>query len=340
MISLPPSLPTFLKKAFKACKPAITTLRPDFFIHDNFPPWASDVAAKLHIHGVRFVTFNASSLCMYYHFMKTGTMASQSGCPLESIGVADFQRQATDKIGSDEDAKAIKAFLRGLKRPEGVLMVRSVRPLEEKFLEEQTGKAILPVGTLLPQKQEASPGSGKFAEWLDTKRSSSVVFVSFGSEYFMTKEQIAEIAFGLELSEQSFIWVIRLAGEEIEEEEGNVVERVLPSGFLERVKDKGMVVRGWAAQTALEALPLSIDQPHNVRLVVGRESNGEFRREKVADAIRRVMVGEEGEELRKRGKDMAAKMKHEGEEGADELFGVVQRMYRQGNVPYKILTWR
>ncbi|KAF3795422.1 hypothetical protein EJ110_NYTH04952 [Nymphaea thermarum] len=97
----------FLKKAFKACKPAITnlltTLRPDFFIHDNFQPWPSDVAAKLHIHGVRFITFNASSLCMYYHFMKTGTMATQSGCPLESIDAADFQRQATDKIGSDEN---------------------------------------------------------------------------------------------------------------------------------------------------------------------------------------------------------------------------------------------
>ncbi|CAN6452391.1 unnamed protein product [Victoria cruziana] len=368
--SLPSHFMPLLKKAFSACKPAITEiltiLRPDFLIHDGYPPWASDVAAELHIHAVQFTTFNASSMCTYYHFVKTGTMDARSGSPLESIDVADRQQEATDKIGSDEDAAAVDAFLRRLERPEYVLAARTVRSLEAKFLDyfrEETGKAVLPIGTLLPRSQNASPPRSEFTDWLDAKGSASVVFVSFGSEYFMTKEQIAEIAFGLELSEQSFIWVIRSPAQDEDEEEDNVVERVLPLGFLERVKDRGMVVGGWAPQMAILShpstggflthcgwgslcegmgcgvpfitLPLSIDQPINERLVlaelglgmeVERESNREFRREMVCAAIRRVMAGEEGEELRRKGKQMAAKLENEGEEGIDELLGVMQRM--------------
>ncbi|KAK9185709.1 hypothetical protein WN943_026068 [Citrus x changshan-huyou] len=45
------------------------------------------------------------------------------------------------------------------------------------------------------------------------KESSSVVYVSFGSEYFLSKEEMNEIASGLLLSEVSFIWVVRFHSE-------------------------------------------------------------------------------------------------------------------------------
>ncbi|GAY59793.1 hypothetical protein CUMW_197210 [Citrus unshiu] len=50
-------------------------------------------------------------------------------------------------------------------------------------------------------------------DWLSRKESSSVVYVSFGSEYFLSKEEMNEIASGLLLSEVSFIWVVRFHSE-------------------------------------------------------------------------------------------------------------------------------
>ena len=46
-------------------------------------------------------------------------------------------------------------------------------------------------------------------EWLDKKGKASTVFVSFGSEYFVCKEEMEEIAHGLDLSEIPFIWAVR-----------------------------------------------------------------------------------------------------------------------------------
>ncbi|GMP25029.1 hypothetical protein CsSME_00002084 [Camellia sinensis var. sinensis] len=65
---------------------------------------------------------------------------------------------------------------------------------------------------------------------LTTKMS---VFVSFGSEYFMSKEEIEEIAHGLQLSKVNFRWVVRFPmGEKVE------LEEALPKGFIERVGER------------------------------------------------------------------------------------------------------
>ncbi|KAF3795421.1 Flavanone 7-O-glucoside 2''-O-beta-L-rhamnosyltransferase [Nymphaea thermarum] len=374
--SLPSHLMVPLKKAFHSCKPAITniltTLNPDFIVHDFFPPWISTLAAELHIRAIHFITFNASTICFYYSFFTKGTTGDS---PLRAIKLQDYESRYIDRLLRKEQAEleAMGGSPKSVETSESILIFKTARSVEGKFLDyvqELTGKEAVPVGILVPHQQQKQylshdshlpPDETKFAEWLDARKGTSVIFVSFGSEYFMSREEIAEIALGLEMSEQSFIWVIRLAREGGEEEEDAVskMERELPYGFLDRVKDKGMVVNGWAPQTTIlshpstggflthcgwgslcegmacgvpfVALPLSLDQPVNARLVVGelglgvevqRGSNGEFRRGKVAEAIRRVMVGEEREELRRRAKDMAEKIKDEDEGGVDELMTI------------------
>ncbi|KAF3795419.1 Beta-D-glucosyl crocetin beta-1-6-glucosyltransferase [Nymphaea thermarum] len=377
--SLPPHLMLHLKKAFDSCKPALTdiltTLNPDFIVHDTFPPWIPALAAELHIRSIQFITFNATAVSFYYSFFAKGT-STPSDSPLRAIKLQDYESRYIDRFLRKEkaDMDALGASPRSVETSESILIFKTARSLEGKFLDyvqELTGKEAMPVGILAPQHHQDQYFShlpseeSAFVRWLEARKRASVVFVSFGSEYFMSREEIAEIALGLEMSEQSFIWVIRLAREEGEEEEAaSKMERVVPAGFLERVKDKGMVVNGWAPQLAILshpstggflthcgwgslcegmgcgvpfiALPLSLDQPINARLVVGdlglgveveRGSNGEFRREKVAEAVRKVMVGEEGEELRKRAKDMAKRIKGEDQGGhIDELLRVMERM--------------
>ncbi|PIA37092.1 hypothetical protein AQUCO_03100090v1 [Aquilegia coerulea] len=219
--------------------------------------------------------------------------------------------------------------------------------IEAKYTEYLSfilGKEILPVGVLIQEPSNDDKDS-VFLEWLNTKERSSTVFVSFGSEYYMSREEIQETAQGLELSEVNFIWVIRFPeGEEVK------VDDVLPQGFLERTEERGMVVEGWAPQVKilkhpsiggfvshcgwssvlegmmlgvpLIAMPMHIDQPLNARLVVelgvGMEverdesGNGNLVGGKIAKVIKQV-VTEKGVEVRKRMMELSESMRNRGD---------------------------
>ncbi|XP_054783960.1 hydroquinone glucosyltransferase-like isoform X2 [Prosopis cineraria] len=94
--------------------------------------------------------------------------------------------------------------------------------------------------------------------WLDKQPPSSVLFVSFGSGGRLSQAQINELALGLELSNQRFLWVnVRspsdTASASYLRDNNNKNEQedplhFLPSGFLERTKERGLVMACWAPQ--------------------------------------------------------------------------------------------
>lgn len=93
-----------------------------------------------------------------------------------------------------------------------------------------------------------------FEKWLNKKEKRSCILVSFGSEFYLSKGDMEEIAHGLELSHVNFIWVVRFpgSGEQGErKKKKNVVEEELPKGFLERVGERGMVVEEWVPQVQI-----------------------------------------------------------------------------------------
>jgi len=107
-------------------------------------------------------------------------------------------------------------------------------------------------------------GSGKSSpedvheclSWLDSQPSQSVVFLCFGSLGLFTKEQLWEIATGLENSGQRFLWVVRNPPSHnlkvaIKEQGDPDLDSLLPEGFLERTKERGYVVKSWAPQVAI-----------------------------------------------------------------------------------------
>jgi UDP-glucoronosyl and UDP-glucosyl transferase len=72
------------------------------------------------------------------------------------------------------------------------------------------------------------------------------LYVSFGSGAALTKKQMAELAFGLEMSKQRFLWMVRNPpGEE------NDPFAFLPAGFDKRTNDVGMLVPSWAPQISI-----------------------------------------------------------------------------------------
>ena len=161
------------------------------------------------------------------------------------------------------------------------------------------------------------------------------MFVGFGSECKLSKEQVHEIAYGLELSGLPFLWTLRKpywATDDVD---------ALPPAFNDRTRGRGAVCIGWAPQLeilghpsiggslfhggwgsiietlqfghCLVMLPFIVDQPLNARFLVEkglamdveRSDDGSFSRNGIAKALRLAMVSEEGENIRVRAKEAA-----------------------------------
>ncbi|KAL5828567.1 hypothetical protein ACOSQ3_018035 [Xanthoceras sorbifolium] len=84
-------------------------------------------------------------------------------------------------------------------------------------------------------------------KWLDECPDGSVVYVCFGSQKPLHRKQMEALALGLEKSEVRFLWVVKtgMTGQ-AEEEYGSVL-----SGFEDRVKGRGLVVKGWVPQVSI-----------------------------------------------------------------------------------------
>ncbi|KAH0696457.1 hypothetical protein KY290_013819 [Solanum tuberosum] len=91
-------------------------------------------------------------------------------------------------------------------------------------------------------------------QWLDKQNYESILFVSFGSGGALSSQQMIELAWGLELSQHKFVWVVRPPSDGDPDNaylnsNGNdtrVMFEYLPEGFLTRTKDMGLVVPMWA----------------------------------------------------------------------------------------------
>lgn len=92
-------------------------------------------------------------------------------------------------------------------------------------------------------------------DWLNRQPSRSVVFLCFGSGGTLSTEQIRELALGLEMSKQRFLWVVRGRSDTGSNgsffnpnQSSDDLSGLLPEGFVERTKEMGMLVSSWIPQ--------------------------------------------------------------------------------------------
>lgn len=182
-------------------------------------------------------------------------------------------------------------------------------------------------------------------KWLKNQPQNSVLYVSFGSGGTLSQTQINELAFGLELSGQRFIWVLRAPSDSVSaaylEATNEDPLKFLPKGFLERTKEKGLILPSWAPQvqilkeksvggflshcgwnSVLESMqegvpivawPLFAEQAMNavmlsdglkVALRLKFEDDEIVEKDKIANVIKCLMEGEEGKAMRDRMKSL------------------------------------
>jgi hypothetical protein len=252
-------------------------------------------------------------------------------------------------------------FCSHLPKSNGII-VNTFENLEPKALKAIIDGACVPdsptppvytIGPLIAHAEEPAGEDGNKGDrasedeclsWLDSQPSGSVVYLCFGSRGLFSVAQVKEIAYGLERSGHRFLWVVKKPprDEKTKKAENYAaefdVEGVLPEGFLERTKDRGMVVKTWAPQvcvlrkesvggfvthcgwnSVLEAVvagvpmvawPLYAEQHLNKNVLVNdmkmaidleqREDDGFVSRDELERRVKELMESEQGRELREK----------------------------------------
>nr|XP_048320305.1 hydroquinone glucosyltransferase-like isoform X1 [Ziziphus jujuba var. spinosa]XP_048320306.1 hydroquinone glucosyltransferase-like isoform X1 [Ziziphus jujuba var. spinosa] len=169
--------------------------------------------------------------------------------------------QGSDLVDALQDRKkeAYKLIIHNTKayNMAAGIMVNGFVDLEPgafKALEEgvQGNPPVFPVGPLIRTDSEVD--WSECLSWLDRQPEGSVLFISFGSGGTLSREQLDELALGLEMSGQRFLWVVRSPKKAANANYFDVQSMnddpfdFLPKGFLERTKEVGVVVQSWAPQ--------------------------------------------------------------------------------------------
>lgn len=244
------------------------TPAPSCIISDNLFSWTRDVARKFNIprlifHGPGCFTY----MCIHI-LMKTNILdeiVSDSDYFVlpglsDRIEVTKAQAAAWGRPDHKETADWFEGLREAEEDADGIV-VNSFRELEPKYV-EQLAKAkdkkvwcIGPVSLcnksfldIAERGSKAEFNEHDCLKWLDSKEPGSVICVCLGSLTRVCVEQNIELGLGLESSNVPFIWCVRHTTEELE-------RWFSEEGFEERVKDRGLIVHGWAPQVLILSHP-------------------------------------------------------------------------------------
>ncbi|CAH9136394.1 unnamed protein product [Cuscuta epithymum] len=319
---------------------------PDLVIYDGFQPWVPVDAASRNIPSVFFLIIGSSAYSYFYHTVYAYKEDTSTPFPFPAI------------YATEHETKSLKFpwepgfIFKGANKSCEIILVNSSEEIDGKYiryLSELCKKKMVTVGPLI--NVDEGKDDVMIMKWLNKKEGRSCLYVSFGSEYYMGKEDLEEMAYGLELSGVNFIWVIRFP--EGGDDKTLSLDEALPSGFLDRVKKRGLIVKKWAPQawilrhkniggflshcgwnSVLEsvqfevpilALPMHLDQPAHARMAVElgialeieRDENGKVQREVVVKTIKAFFGEEKCEELRAKVKQVNHAIKMRGNKQID-----------------------
>lgn len=343
---LPPQLASNLMHALSLTQPQIKSLllqlKPHYVFFDFAQNWVPKLASEVGVKSVHFSVYSAISSYITVPSRLAGiegrTITFEDlkkppqGYPrnsninsLKAFEAMDFM--FLFKRFGTEELTGYERILQSLSECSFVVF-KTCKEIEGPYIdyiEKQFKKPVLLAGPLVPEPLEDHVLEERWSKWLDTFPAKSVTLCSFGSETFLNDEQIRELATGLELTGLPFILVLNFPSNLSAKDE---LERALPRGFLERVKDRGVVHTGWLQQqlilkhssvgcyvchggfsSVIEAmvndcqlvlLPFKGDQFFNSKLIAkdleaGIEVNrndgdGSFQKEDILKAVKTIMV--------------------------------------------------
>ncbi|KAL8490698.1 hypothetical protein ACS0TY_022628 [Phlomoides rotata] len=369
--NLPPNLNFTLVKVFQTSKSSfsdiITNLKPDLVVFDVFQPWAAKISSSQGIPAVHFnITGAATRAFSCRHYTRCDD--DDDDFPFPELFLEAQEKKSMDDLMEmlfeDVFEQEKDLILVNYRLSSEFVMLKTCRALEGKYIDYVSSvirKRILVVGPMVTDIDINEEENSEILQWLSKKKQNSTVYISFGSEHFLSKEEIEEIAKGVELSEANFIWVIRFPVME----KTMSIEEVLPQGYLDRVKDRGLVVSGWAPQANILGhpstgafishcgwsslnesmyfgvpvigMPIRLNMFIDIRMLVHagacvevvRGEDGVFKGDEIAKAIGKVIVVKSGEGVRRRAKEFSDKMRMEEEETMEETAEYLWKICRK-----------
>ncbi|CAL5388781.1 unnamed protein product [Camellia sinensis] len=249
--------------------------RPDCIVSDMFHPWTAHLGARLGIPRILFyvtVVFLFPLCCE--ENLRRYAPHDKANCDTETFalpGLPDdnliFTKKKTPFWFKDKGTgwgQFLDMVIESELKSYGV-MVNSfydMEPAYAEYFKDEMGRKLWLLGPVflfnneVEQKAERGPKNsiegGTVLNWLDSKGTKSVLYVSFGSLVSMHPEQFLEPAHGLEASSCPFIWVARDESEfgQEKKEGGGNGGRKFPEGFEERMtkSGQGLIVKSWAPQ--------------------------------------------------------------------------------------------
>lgn len=276
---------------------------PGCVVMDVMMSWSKDIFRRANVPIVSFFTSGACSTAMEHaawtahvdDMLPDDEIRILSGLPeTVALSYSDLKRRDQHHGGGKPQPHGGMNFgpptpgqpPRWLDEAEGsiALLINTCDDLEGPFLEYLAGqiqKPVLGVGPLLPEKywkstssvlhdrdsrpsRESNYTEDEVIQWLDSKQTRSVIYVSFGSEVGPTLDEYDELADALGESNWQFIWVIQpgsgkpgppanfLGGKPVPNarEEG-----YYPQGLQEKVGNRGLIIKGWAPQLLILGHP-------------------------------------------------------------------------------------
>ncbi|XP_059651628.1 hydroquinone glucosyltransferase-like [Cornus florida] len=241
-----------------------STTRLVALVVDLFGTDAFDVANEFHVSPYLFCTSSAMSLSHLVHLpeLHEKVLGEYRDLPeLKIPGCIPVRGKDLMNPLLNRKIDSYKWFLHHAKRynlAHGII-VNSFMDLEPgplkalQALEEPKMSRIYPVGPLIQIGSSSGSDRSECLLWLDNQPCGSVLFVSFGSGGTLSYNQLRELALGLELSAQKFLWVAKSPNDRsnatyFSAQSQNDPLVFLPEGFLDRTKGQGLVVPSWAPQ--------------------------------------------------------------------------------------------
>ncbi|OAY39232.1 scopoletin glucosyltransferase [Manihot esculenta] len=249
-----------LEKLLQECQ-------PDCLVADMFFPWATDAAAKFGIPRLVFHGIGFFSLCtglvikQYKPHKKVSSDSEPFVVPHLPGDIKLTRKRLPDTVRQEvetELTKLVEASEESETKSFGVVInsFYELEPAYADFYRKVLGRRAWHIGPVslcnrviedkAQRGKQASIGEHECLKWLDSNKPNSVIYICFGSVANFSASQLMEIAMALESSKQQFIWVVRRDKNYKEDE-----EKWLPEGFEERMKEKGLIIRGWAPQVLI-----------------------------------------------------------------------------------------
>jgi UDP-glucosyltransferase 73C len=246
---------------------------PDCLVADACNPWTAGVCARLGVPARLVLHCPSAYFLLAVHNLAKHGVYDRVKDELEPFEVPDFPVRAVGNLATfrgffqwpgweewQRDVRDAETHADGL-------LLNTFREIEGAFVDAYAaalGRKAWAVGptcayyATTDDDAGAKAGRGNCAivgaetivSWLDARPPASVLYVSFGSIAHLRPKQLIELARGLEASNLPFVWAVKEARTNSE-----IQTWLAHDGFEARVRDRGLLVRGWAPQVTVLSHP-------------------------------------------------------------------------------------